>query len=86
MKIPVNLPVKILAILATCDKEIIFTIMDVNTQMKKRFLREKDLLERKAVKNKRVWMTEELFCKLDELKHTLKFKSYEEVFSYLLTK
>ena len=74
------------AILATCDKEDIFTITDVNTQMKKRFRRKKDLFERKAVKNKRVWMTEELFCKLDELKHTLKFKSYEEVISYLLTK
>ena len=31
-------------------------------------------------------MTEELFCKLDELKHTLKFKSYEEVILYLLAK
>ena len=77
---------KILAILANWDKEIIFTIMDVNTQMKKRFRRKKDLFERKAVKNKRVWMTEELFCKLDELKYTLKFKSYEEVISYILTK
>ena len=60
--------------------------MDVNTPMKGHFRRKKDLFERKAVKNKKVQMTEKLLCKLDELKHTLKFKSYEEVISYLLTK
>ena len=60
--------------------------MDVNTPMKGRFRRKKYLFERKAVKNKKVQMTEKLLCKLDELKHTLKFKSYEEVISYLLTK
>ena len=59
--------------------------MDVNTPMKRRFRRIKDSLERKAVKNKRVWMTEGLFWKQYELKHTLKFKSYEKVISYLLT-
>ena len=31
-------------------------------------------------------MTEELFCKLDELKYTIKFKSYEKVISCLLIK
>ena len=47
-------------------QEIIFTIMDVNVPKKKFICTKRDFSKRRGEKIKRVWMTEELFCTMDE--------------------